>query len=85
MNEPIRLQREIVIPPEAIRQIARLLTQPTSPEQKRIENSRRAIFAGQEPPEDEALLLTTKEVATLLKVSDRTIQTMHTSSEMPKP
>ena len=85
MNEPIRLQLEVVIPPEAIRQIARLLTQPTSPEQKRIENSRRAIFAGQKPPEDEALLLKSKEVAKLLKVSDRTILTMHTSGEMPKP
>jgi excisionase family DNA binding protein len=85
MNEPIRLQLEIVIPPEAIRQIAKLLAPPATPDQKRLENSRRAIFAGQKPPEDEALLLNTKEVAKLLKVSDRTVQSMQTSGEMPKP
>ena len=73
MNEPIRLQLEIVIPPEAIRQIAKLLAPPATPDQKRLENSRRAIFAGQKPPEDEALLLNTKEVLRLRHGSTRDV------------
>ena len=85
MNEPIRLQLEIVVPPEAIEQITDLLTKPLTPEQKRLENSRRAIYAGEDPPEDEALLLNSREVAKLLTVCDRTVYAMQKSGEMPKP
>lgn len=85
MNKPIRLQLEIVVPPEAIEQITDLITKPQTPEQKRLENSRRAIYAGEDPPEDEALLLNSREVAKLLTVSDRTVYAMQKSGEMPKP
>ena len=84
MSEPIRLQFEIVLTPETIKQIARLITPEKSPEQRRLESSRRAIYAGETPPEDEALLMDTREVAKLLKVSDRTVFSMHTNGEMPK-
>lgn len=84
MSEPIRLQFEIVLTPETMKQIARLLTPEKPPEQRRLESSRRAIYAGETPPEDEALLMDTREVAKLLKVSDRTVFSMHTSGEMPK-
>lgn len=85
MSEPIRLQFDIVLTPDTIKQIARRLTPEKSPEQRRLENSRRAIYAGETPPEDEALLMDTREVAKLLKISDRTVFSMHTNGEMPKP
>jgi excisionase family DNA binding protein len=84
MNESIRLQFEVVLTPNTIERIAQLLTPPQSPEKKRLESSRRAIYAGEEPPEDESMLLDTKQVAKQLKVSDRTVFAMHTSGEMPK-
>lgn len=85
MNQSIRLQLGIIVSPEAIEQISGLLAKPQTPEQKRLENSRRAIYAGEDPPEDEALLLNSREVAKLLTVSDRTVYAMQKSGEMPKP
>jgi len=85
MREPIRLQFEIVLTPETIAQITRLLTPEKPPEQIRLENSRRAIYAGESPPEDEALLMDMRELAKLLKVSNRTVFSMRIHGEMPKP
>lgn len=47
MSEPFRLQFEIVLTPETIKQIARLITPEKPPEQRRLESSRRAIYAGE--------------------------------------
>lgn len=85
MKESIRLQLEIVITPDTIAQIRDLITKPKTPEQTRLENSQRAIYAGEDPPEDEALLMNTREVAKLLTVSEKTVYTMQTNGEMPKP
>lgn len=85
MNEPIRLQFEIILTPDTIERITKLLTPPKSPEERRTESSRRPIYAGQKPLEDEALLMNTREVAKLLTVSERTVFAMQTSGEMPKP
>lgn len=51
---------------------------------RRLDVSRRAHFAGEAPP-DERLLIDSQEVAKLLKLSPRTIWTMQTSGEIPKP
>lgn len=79
MNEPIRLQFEIVLPSDTIERIAKLINSPKSPEQQR------AIHAGEDLPEDDTILLNKNDVAKLLKVSDRTVYEWHTKGEMPKP
>lgn len=84
-QSPIRLQLEIVIPTEAIAQIAKLLTPPLTPEQLGKQRSRHAHLPGQKPPVDVSLLVNSREVAKLLRVSDRTIFKMHSTGEMPKP
>jgi len=85
MVEPIRLQLEVVLTVETIERIAELVKSSTSPGQKRHEDSPSAIYAGEKSPDDEPLLLSTREVAKLLRVSDRTLFRMHTEGEMPKP
>ena len=85
MSESIRLQLEIVITPDTLEQLTQLISKPKSPEEKRLENSRRAIYAGEDPPEDEALLLNSREVAKLLTVCDKTVYRMQKSGEMPEP
>lgn len=51
----------------------------------KLRASQRAIFAGAKPPEDQGLLINSKEAAKLLKVSPRTLWRMQTSGEMPAP
>jgi excisionase family DNA binding protein len=51
----------------------------------RLRASQQAIFAGQKPPDDQGLLIASKEAAKLLKVSERTLWRMHTTGEMPPP
>ena len=46
--------------------------------------SRPALFAGQKPPEDKGLLINTREVAKLLKVSARTVFQMQKDGVMPR-
>lgn len=51
----------------------------------RLKASRNAIFAGQKLPEDQGLLVDSREVAKLLKVSARTIWAMSNDGRMPPP
>jgi excisionase family DNA binding protein len=50
-----------------------------------IERSQHAMFGGKKPPENIGLLLTTKEAAKLMKVSDRTLWGWSNEGKMPKP
>jgi predicted DNA-binding transcriptional regulator AlpA len=47
--------------------------------------SRRALFAGNEPPEDEKWLVNTRQTANLLDVSERKVFAMQTEGRMPAP
>jgi excisionase family DNA binding protein len=47
--------------------------------------SRNAIFGDQNSPEDQSLLIDSKEAARLLKVSERTLWRLHHTGEMPPP
>jgi len=85
MNEPIRLQFEIVLTPDTIERLAKLINSPKSPEQQLRDGSRRAIHAGEDFPEDDAILLNKNDVAKLLKVSDRTVFRWQTEGDMPRP
>jgi excisionase family DNA binding protein len=51
----------------------------------RLRASRHAHFGGQKPPEDQGLLIDIKEAAMLLKVSEKTLFTMHKTGQMPPP
>jgi excisionase family DNA binding protein len=50
-----------------------------------IERSHHAMLGGQKPPENMGLLLTTKEAAKLMRVSDRTLWGWSNDGKMPKP
>jgi excisionase family DNA binding protein len=43
------------------------------------------MFGGQKPPENMGLLLTTKETAKLLKVSQNTVVSLCKEEKIPKP
>jgi len=49
------------------------------------ERSQHAMFRGQKPPDNMGLLLTTKEVAKLLKISQGTVLKLCNEGTMPKP
>lgn len=51
----------------------------------RLAQSRNAIFAGQKPPKDAGLLIDSKEVSKLLKLSPRTVWAMQNDGRMPPP
>ena len=85
MDDAIRLQFEVVLSPATLARIRDLLRPELSMEQKRSEWSRRAVYGSDGPPEDETLLLDTRALSRLLKVSSRTIFSMYTGGEMPKP
>jgi excisionase family DNA binding protein len=85
MDQPIRLQFEVVIPPEAVRSLREMLLNNDESEKRRLEASRRAIYGSAKPPEDESLLVDTQEAAKLLQCSARKIFKMQIAGEMPKP
>lgn len=51
----------------------------------RLRASQHALFAGQKPPEDQELLIDSREAAKLLKVSSRTLWSMQKEGRMPAP
>lgn len=51
----------------------------------RLQSSRKAMFAGQQPPTEHGLLVDSKEAAKLLNVSARTLWSLYNSGSMPKP
>lgn len=53
--------------------------------QARLRASQNAIFGGEKPPSDQALLIDSRQAAKLLKVSPRTLWRMHNDGEMPQP
>ncbi|WP_010585821.1 helix-turn-helix transcriptional regulator [Schlesneria paludicola] len=90
----IKVQVEVTIDEDAINSFAELLapaikqaifTQEELKMAARLRSSQNALFAGQKLPEHQGLLLTSKETATLLRVSERTLYSMHTTGQMPPP
>jgi excisionase family DNA binding protein len=61
--------------------ITELSARPMTPK----ERSEHAHFGGKKPPTEFGLLVDTKEVCKLLKISARTIWAMHTQGRMPAP
>jgi len=57
----------------------------SKPPMTSIERSQHAMFGGQKPPDNMGLLLTTREAAKLMKVSDRTLWGWANEGKMPKP
>jgi excisionase family DNA binding protein len=51
----------------------------------RIRASQHANFGGQKPPEDQGLLIDSREAAKLLQVSSRTLWAMQKEGRMPAP
>lgn len=51
----------------------------------RLRASQNAIFGGEKPPEDQGLLIDSKEAVKLLKVSSRTLWEMQATGRMPPP
>jgi predicted DNA-binding transcriptional regulator AlpA len=51
----------------------------------RLRASRKGLFAGQEPPGGQELLIDSKQAAKMLKVSEQTLWRMHHDGEMPPP
>jgi excisionase family DNA binding protein len=69
----------------ALRQVAVPANVVDEARNSRLRASQNAIFGGQNPPDDQGLLIDTKQAAKLLKVSERTLMRMHTAGEIPPP
>ena len=69
--------------------IKQAMAQPTADlderREARLRASQHAHFGGQKPPEDQGLLVDTREASKLLKVSARTIWARYNAGEMPAP
>lgn len=69
----------------AIRQATQSGTEADAARQARVTASRHALFGGEVPPEDQGLLIDSRQAAKLLKVSERTLWRLHHDGEMPQP
>ena len=69
----------------AIRQAMQTATDADAKKQARPRASENTILGGKEPPEDQGLLIDSRQAANLLKVSERTLWKMHHTGEMPQP
>jgi len=69
--------------------IKQALASPTSEadekKKARLLASQNAIFGGEKPPEDQGMLINTKQAAKLLKVAPRTLWQMYATGKMPRP
>jgi hypothetical protein len=78
--ERTQLQLTITLDEKAVAAVVALMreafpdsTPDDEKRETRLRASRNALFAGQKPPEDKGLLIDSKQVAKLLKVSERTL------------
>ena len=55
------------------------------PKMTPVEASQNALFAGQRPPEDQGLLIDSRQASKLLRISSRTLWSMYNSRRMPAP
>ncbi|WP_254512798.1 helix-turn-helix transcriptional regulator [Anatilimnocola floriformis] len=93
----IQLQLSVTIGDDAARILAEIFgpaikqaQTPTSSDvderrEARVRASQNALFAGQKPPEDQGLLIDSREAAKLLKVSPRKLWAMQNDGRMPAP
>lgn len=91
----IQVQLTITLDESAAKSLAEILApaikqaagSPASDERReaRLRASQNAIFGGQKPPDDQGLLVDYRQVAKLLKVSERTLWKMQHCGEMPPP
>ena len=93
----IQVQLAVTLDDNAARTLAELLTpaikqaiglvggHSDAKQYARYRASQNALFAGEKPPEDKGLLIDSRQAAKLLKVSERTLFTMHKRGEMPSP
>jgi excisionase family DNA binding protein len=90
--QTIQLQVAITLDEDAAKALAAILapalrqvTTPDDGREARRRISQRALLRGEELPEDQGLLIDSKEAARLLKVSARTLWKLQDSGEMPPP
>lgn len=69
----------------AIRQAIGISVSETDGRAARLKASQEALFGGEKPPDDQGLLIDSREAAKLLKVSPRTLWQRHSHGEMPPP
>jgi excisionase family DNA binding protein len=90
--KPLNLQVSIVFDEESLGPILELLRRLLAPQviaeeqNQRQRASQHALLGGQKKlPEDKGLLLDTKQVSKLLRVSPRTVFAMQKSGKLPAP
>lgn len=92
----VQLQLAVTLGDDAAKSLAELLgpalkqamqtgTEEDARGQARLRASQHAIFGGEEPPDDQGLLIDSRQAAKLLNVSPRTLWRMQNDGEMPQP
>lgn len=84
----IQLQIGIALNDDGIRSLAEIIQQITESLPRKMtkqELSQHALFGGKKPPEDRGLLITSRDAAKLLQVSERTLWKMMSIGQTPEP
>ena len=88
-TEPLKVT--FTLAPETVRSIFDLIAEASGgdPEdvkaRKRLESSQNAIYGKDEPPADNNLLVSMKQIASLLQISTRKIENLRRLGQMPQP
>ena len=85
-SEPLRIS--FTLSPETVGTLFDFIAEATGTDiesrkaERRMEVSKKAIFAGEEPPADINLMVTKKQAAELLQISTRTIDNLKRDGRM---
>jgi excisionase family DNA binding protein len=82
-DEAAKALAELLVP--ALKEAVAPVRDTDERREARLRASQEAIFAGQKPPDDQGLLIDSKQAAKLLRVSERMLWKMHHTGEMPPP
>ena len=88
-SEPIRIT--FTLSPDSVKALFDLVAEAAGSDSesrravKRMKSSKKAAFAGEEPPWDVNLMVNRRQAAELLQISTRTIDNLKREGRMPQP
>ena len=87
--EPLRVT--FTLSPDSVRSLFDLIAEAAGSDSesrraaRRMESSKKAVFAGEEPPWDGNLMVSKRQASELLQISTRTIDNLKREGRMPHP
>ena len=88
-TEPLKIT--LTLSPDSVRGLFDLIAEAAGSDSetrraaRRMESSKNAVFAGEEPPWDAHLMVSKRQATELLQISTRTIDNLRQEGRMPQP